>query len=92
MTRCLVTLLPLMMLGCADTADRPAQQAPPSLAVVPPNYYYHYRYSARLHRRVREVIAAEDLQPVESDRALRIASDRLHQMRRDLAEPPMLGR
>lgn len=53
-----------MLIGCQVIV--PKEPGPPSLKLVPANYY-HYRYSKRLKKQVREIIPAEDLTPVPED-------------------------
>lgn len=81
----------LLMGGCAASAsDAPSQNQPPSVALVPPSFYYHYRYDPRTHRKVREVIRAPDLvtptpEEVEAQRRLDAASESLYRMRKGAA-------
>ena len=81
-----------VLAGCASQDNR--QRPPQSPSSAPPSYYYRYHYSKKLHRQVHEVIPSEELSPVgpdEQDRLARAAS-RMHEMRRGLADPPVLQR
>lgn len=54
----------ILMAGCQAPRSTVTPGVPPSLYEVPANYY-HYRYSRKLHRKVREIIPAKDLTPIK---------------------------
>lgn len=84
MTR-IVLVVPLLLSACA-----PAQTSsgPPSLSLVPANYYWHY--SPRLHRMVRRTRRDPHLAPRSDapDRALDEAARQVYRLRWQLAAPP----
>lgn len=84
-TRAALLMLPLLVTACAPAAPT-ASSGPPSLSVVPANYYW-YHYSRRLHRQVRDVVPARELWQ-EPDAALDAAARQVHRLRYQMAAPP----
>ena len=87
MTRYALLAVAALLAGCAASAsDRLSQNPPPSVALVPPRFYYHYRVDPRTHKRVREVIKSGDLiaptaEEADAQKRLDDATDLLYKMR-----------
>ena len=84
----------LLVVGCQEpkVVDSPSG-IPPSLKLVPVNYY-HYRYSRKLHKRVREIIPSNELIPVpevdkkEQERTFAKAAEDLYRAQKNLEIAP----
>lgn len=102
----LIIVLCFIVVGCtmqAEVSSIPSpltpKNIPASIAIVEPDYYSRFIYSKRLKRRVKEIIPAKELTPINREEEKEIKKEQnaideavsvLDKLRQQTINPPVL--